>query len=104
MRAGSRFREFTVGTFAAGMPLAVGEFAASLADRLRSPVVAIGDLIIDLAPGSVVRVSISTFGMAQKPLILTGIVAVVLVLGGLSATLTPRTLPVILVVSGTLGG
>ena len=104
MRAGSRFREFTVGTFAAGMPLAVGEFAASLADRLRSPVVAIGDLIIDLAPGSVVRVSISTFGMAQKPLILTGIVAVVLVLGGLSATLTPRTLPVILVASGTLGG
>ena len=35
MRAGSRFREFTVGAFAAGMPLAVGEFAASLADRLR---------------------------------------------------------------------
>ena len=86
------------------MPLAVGEFTASLADRLRSPVVAIGDLIIDLAPGSVVRVSISTFGMAQKPLILTGIVAVVLVLGGLSATLTPRTLPVILAASGTLGG
>lgn len=104
MNIGDRLRGVTVGALAAGMPLAVGEFVASLADRLRSPIVAVGDLLVDVMPGVVVRASISTLGSAQKPLLLTGIVAVTLALGGLLCVRMPTRVPAALTTFGALGG
>ena len=69
------------GVVAAGMSLAVGEFFAGLFG-ISSPVVSVGDLVVDVTPGPVVRQTIELFGTLQKPLLLGGIVVVCLLLGG----------------------
>ena len=68
------------GALAALCALAAGEFLAAVGG-ISSPVVAVGDLVIDLTPGPVIRQTIALLGTAQKPLLLTGIVTTVAILG-----------------------
>jgi DMSO/TMAO reductase YedYZ molybdopterin-dependent catalytic subunit len=68
---------------AAGIALGVGELLAALFAAVPSPVAAVGRVVIDVAPRSVREGGIGAFGTADKPALLVGTVAVVLVLGGL---------------------
>ena len=104
MRVEGRFRALAGGFLAAAIALSVGQFGSSLSSRLLSPVVAVGELVVDLTPGSVVRTTIGTFGTMQKPLLLAGIVVVSLLLGALLSWRAPSRLPVALAAFGAVGG
>ena len=69
------------GVFAAGMALAVGEAVAAVTGG-PSLVVVVGDVVVDLAPGWLVRRTIDLLGTTQKPALLIGIVVVTLLAGG----------------------
>nr|MBC8484076.1 oxidoreductase [Actinomycetota bacterium] len=69
-----------VGAVAAAMALAVGELAAAITGG-PSLVIAVGDLVVDLAPGWLVRRTIGLLGTSQKPALLIGIVVVTLLAG-----------------------
>ena len=69
-----------VGAVAAAMALAVGELAAAITGG-PSLVIAVGDLVVDLAPGWLVRRTIGLLGTSQKPALLIGIVMVTLLAG-----------------------
>ena len=69
------------GVLAAGMALAVGEAVAAVTGG-PSLVVAVGDVVVDLAPGWLVRRTIDLLGTTQKPALLIGIVVVTLLAGG----------------------
>tara|TARA_B100001123_G_scaffold354213_1_gene406584 strand:+ start:3800 stop:5461 length:1662 start_codon:yes stop_codon:yes gene_type:complete len=99
-----RNREALTGLLTAGLALAVGEFGAGVSRSLVSPVAAVGDLIVDRAPGSVVRTSIRLLGTAQKPLLLAGIVLCALGLGALLARRSPADLRMGLFGFGLFGG
>ena len=99
-----RSREALTGLLTSGLALAVGEFGAGVSRSLVSPVAAVGDLIVDRAPGSVVRTSIRLLGTAQKPLLLAGIVLCALGLGALLARRSPADLRMGLVGFGLFGG
>ena len=74
-------RGVAVGAGSAVLALGVGEFlGVALADA--SLVASVGDVAVDLAPGWLVRRTIGILGVAQKPVLLTGIVCVAVVLGG----------------------
>jgi len=68
------------GVLAAGMALAAAEAVAAVTGG-PSLVVAVGDLVVDLAPGWLVRRTIDLLGTSQKPALLMGIVVVVLLAG-----------------------
>lgn len=94
----------SVGALAAGVGLAVSEFVSAIA-RVPSPIVAVGDLIVDVAPGSVVRRTISLLGTAQKPVLLSGIVLASLIIGVIVGRHTDRRIPVVVfLLAGLLGG
>ena len=57
------------------MALGVAELVAGLSARLRSPVLDIGDRVIDLVPSPIKEFAIDVFGTADKPALLVGIVA-----------------------------
>jgi DMSO/TMAO reductase YedYZ molybdopterin-dependent catalytic subunit len=63
------------------MALAVGEAVAAVTGG-PSLVVAVGDVVVDLAPGWLVRRTIDLLGTTQKPALLIGIVVVTLLAGG----------------------
>ena len=69
------------GVLAAGMALAVGEAVAAVTGG-PSLVVVVGDVVVDLAPGWLVRRTIDLLGTTQKPALLIGIVVVTLLAGG----------------------
>ena len=99
-----RSREALTGLLTAGLALAVGEFGAGVSRSLVSPVAAVGNLIVDRAPGSVVRTSIRLLGTAQKPMLLAGIVLCALGLGALLTRRSPAALRLGLVGFGLFGG
>jgi DMSO/TMAO reductase YedYZ molybdopterin-dependent catalytic subunit len=68
-----------VGLVAAGVGIAVGEIVAGTSDKLRGPIVAVGDRVVDNVPPSVKDWAISTFGTNDKAVLLGG-VAVLLAL------------------------
>lgn len=65
-----------VGVLAAGAGLAAGELVAGLSDSLRSPMVSIGDRVVDNVPRPVKEWAISTFGTNDKAVLLGGVVVV----------------------------
>lgn len=75
--AGSRWRAALAGVLAAGSALAAGELVAGLVPRGRSPVVVVGDGVIDLVPGPVKDLAIALFGTADKVALIVGILALV---------------------------
>ena len=75
------FRAASVaGVVAAATALAAAEAVAAITGG-PSLVVAVGDLVVDLAPGWLVRRTIGLLGTTQKPALLAGIVVVALLAG-----------------------
>ena len=91
------------GVVAAAVGLAVGEFLAAVSG-IASPVASVGDLVVDATPGPVVRRTIAWFGTAQKPLLLTGVVVVTLLLGGSLGRRTSPVAPAAFLAAGLVGG
>ncbi len=77
------------GLVAAALALAVGEFVARLLEG-ESLVRAIGDVVVDSSPRAVSGVAIETFGTNNKPALLSGVVALSLLLGALLGPLAMR--------------
>ena len=93
------------GAVAAAMALAAGELAAAITGG-PSLVIAVGDLVVDLAPGWLVRWTIDLLGTSQKPALLIGIVVVTLLAGavlGRVATAGRRARWLVFVGFGLLG-
>ena len=83
-------RAGVAGALAAAAALGVGELAAGLISGATSLVIEIGDQVIDLAPGGVERTAIEAVGSLDKPLLLTGIVVIALLLGAVFGQLAAR--------------
>ncbi len=81
----TRARAAAAGALGVASALAVGELAAGLLAGMPSPVDAVGQLVVDGAPGAVVTGLISTLGAANRPLLALGTVAVALLLGAVVA-------------------
>jgi len=71
----------TAGAVAAAVALGLTEIASGLAPSVPRLVPAVADRIVDVVPGDIVRRTISAFGTAQKPLLVTGILIVTLIVG-----------------------
>ena len=94
------------GMLSAALALGVGELAAGISNRLESFVVAVAGVIIDGAPGGVVRASIETLGTAQKTVLLVGVTIGTLGVGavvGLVARRSPTLAVTLFVAFGSLG-
>ena len=77
-------RAAIAGVLAGIAGLAVAELVAGLLHTRLSPVLAVGEAIIELTPGRVAEEAISAVGSADKPLLVTGVVIGVL-LGSMAA-------------------
>ena len=75
----SRGAAAIAGVASAGLGLGVAEVVAGLSRTLRSPVIAVGDRVVDLVPGALKDVAIQLFGTNDKIALLVGI-AVTLVI------------------------
>ena len=75
-RLPSRGSGAVVGVSAALGALGVAELVAGLSARLRSPVLDIGDRVIDLVPSPIKEIAIDVFGTADKPVLLVGIATI----------------------------
>ncbi len=76
-------RGVVAGMIAGGLALATGELVAGIMSQDSGLVVAVGTLVIDLAPPAVEDFGISTFGTADKPALVIGIVTLSVLFGGL---------------------
>ena len=77
MRPG-RVRGAVIGIAAALFALGMAELVAGLSASLRSPMVDIGDRVIDLVPSGIKELAIDLLGTADKPALLVGILLVLL--------------------------
>jgi DMSO/TMAO reductase YedYZ molybdopterin-dependent catalytic subunit len=77
----SRSLAAAAGLFASGAALGTSELLSGLSARIPSLVLGVADLVVAETPGGIVRWSIRTFGTNQKAVLVTGIVAVSLLLG-----------------------
>ncbi|MEE3354516.1 MAG: molybdopterin-dependent oxidoreductase, partial [Actinomycetota bacterium] len=94
-----------LGTAVAALALALGEFVGVALGGL-SLVAAVGDVVVDLAPGWFVRWMIGLLGAVQKPALLTGVVLLVLGAGagtGIRARSAQGPVGVAYVVFGLVG-
>ena len=78
------------GLVAALVALATGEVVAGLHERLTSPVVDVGDLIIDRVPMPVASEAIDWFGTSDKAVLVVGIVFTCALLGAVLGTWADR--------------
>ena len=78
------------GLLAVGVLLGVAEFVAGILSAGRSLVVAVGDVVIDLAPGWVERAVISTLGSNDKPFLIANVIVVSCLLGAACGILSAR--------------
>ena len=70
--------------------VATAHLVAAVTDPSRSPLVAVGSLVIDLAPTPVKEAAVAWFGTADKPLLLGGLALVILVLAVVCGVLARR--------------
>jgi DMSO/TMAO reductase YedYZ molybdopterin-dependent catalytic subunit len=80
------------GIVAAAVAMGVAQLLAGLSVPQASPVVAVGQAAIDLTPRAVKTWSTSTFGTADKDVLLTGVVVVLAVLAAVTGILAMRRL------------
>lgn len=76
-----RFGGALAGIAAAGVSLAVGEFANDLSERVPSLVLSAGEWFIDVVPGGIARSAIELFGTADKLALTVGVVVITLAVG-----------------------
>lgn len=77
----ARLRSAAAGLIAAGIALAVGELVAGLSSQLTSPVISVGNRVIDAVPRQVKDFAIETFGTNDKIALLAGIYSIAAVFG-----------------------
>ena len=85
-------RGAVAGLLAAGTALGVGQFVAGLTGASGSPVVAVGELQIDLTPPWLKNWAIAEFGANDKTILVSGIVVVLAVFAAVIGVLATRRL------------
>jgi len=78
------------GVLAALSGMAAAHLTAALLDPAASPVLVIGSTVIDLTPTPVKEWAVSTFGTADKPILLSSVLVVVLALSAVAGALARR--------------
>lgn len=78
------------GIVAAGAGLAIGELLAGVWDRWRSPVVVVGDRVIDAVPPAVKDWAIDTFGTSDKVVLIAGTLLIITVVAALAGVWAAR--------------
>ena len=86
----SRYQEALSGMVGAALALAFGELVASATNKTNSLVLAVGEFIVDVTPGDVVRTSIETLGNSQKIVLLSSITILSILFGGFLGLLSQR--------------
>ncbi len=95
-----------IGLLAVGAALGFGHLVAALISPASSPYLAVGDTVIRFSPEPLTEFAKTTFGTADKPILLSGIavvIAVVAVLAGIASRRSMRPGLVVVVVLGVLG-
>ncbi|MCW2747470.1 MAG: oxidoreductase [Nocardioidaceae bacterium] len=94
------------GIVAAAAAIAVTELLSGLFAYRRSPVVGIGEAVIDATPGGIAHAIIEVVGKADKPLAVTSVVVVILAFGALLGAFwnSRRVLAIAGVVAFTVAG
>lgn len=98
-RAGTWLAGAAIGIAAGALALAVAELTASLGRSMRSPVLDVGDRVIDLAPSSLKELAIAVFGTNDKLALLIGIGIILTVYAAAVGVIAMRRGPVL----GVLG-
>jgi DMSO/TMAO reductase YedYZ molybdopterin-dependent catalytic subunit len=78
------------GILAAGLGLGVAELLAGLLNRGITPVLAVGEVVIELSPTWLTEWAIETFGTADKTVLIGGVVVVLTVLAAAIGVLAVR--------------
>ena len=86
----SRYQEALSGMVGAALALAFGELVSSATNKTTSLVLAVGEFIVDITPGDVVRTSIETLGNSQKIVLLSSITILSILFGGFLGLLSRR--------------
>jgi len=100
---GTGLRRALAGVVAAGAGLASGELVAAFSSRWPSPVIAVGDRVVDAVPRPVKDLAIALFDTADKAALLVGILLVLAVLAALVGRWTATRRGPALAVTGLLG-
>ncbi len=85
----SRYADALAGLLAAGLALGVAELMAGITGA-SSLVVAVGNVVVDYTPGSVVKAAIEAFGTNDKLVLLLSIVLISLALGAVLGSIARR--------------
>ena len=88
------------GIVAGAVGLGVAELIAGIGPTGRSPVVAVGDAVIRVAPGAWERRAIDVFGTNDKPALVVSVLLVITLVGALSGVVAQRSLAVSRVIVG----
>jgi len=107
MSTTSRPAAALAGVLGAALSLSIGELAAARSNSIISLVKAIGEIVIDITPGSLIADSINTLGSSQRPMLLGGITIVALLIGGfigVRGAEKPSAVPVGFGIFGIVGG
>ena len=83
-----RTRAFTIGALAALIGAGLAELLSGVTQSRLSPVLAIGEAVIEITPGAVAERAIDAVGQLDKPLLVVGVVAGIVVFGGVAGVLT----------------
>jgi DMSO/TMAO reductase YedYZ molybdopterin-dependent catalytic subunit len=78
------------GLIAAAVALVFGELVAAVSDTIPGLVLGMGEWIVDVTPGDIVRANIETLGSNGKAWLLPGITVVALILGAVLGELSQR--------------
>jgi hypothetical protein len=78
------------GVLAAGLGLGVAELMSGLLNRGVTPVLAVGEVVIELSPTWLTEWAIETFGTADKAVLIGGVVVVLTVLSAAIGVLAAR--------------
>ena len=90
LKGTSRYQAALSGMVGAALALASGELVASLTNKTTSLVLAVGEFIVDVTPGDIVRTSIETLGNSQKIVLLSGITVISILFGGFLGLLSRK--------------
>ena len=78
------------GVVAVALGVAVGHLVAALTDPARSPLAAVGAMVVDLTPRWLEQLAVQTLGTNDKPALLGGLAVVVVVLSAAAGLLARR--------------
>jgi DMSO/TMAO reductase YedYZ molybdopterin-dependent catalytic subunit len=81
-----------VGALAAAASLAVTELVASFMLGVRSPLLSVGDIVIDYSPDWLEQWAIATFGTNDKAVLIGSMIGVIVLLGAVAGATSKKTL------------